>query len=406
MTPGPTALVAAEPRWLTDLADAPDRAAAAGRFWAGRPRIPVIGEGAEIDGRACRQVTFLWRQEQTDREVMVHLNGITDAHREDITPALLQRMPDTDLWHRSLWLPAEGTWGYRIVEAERLPRDAGATREGWLAVHRAGRRDPGNPRWLPHALGAESSVLVLPEAYQHPAWLDAPTQEARWTQWQVSDLDGEPRTVRHRSPGGRAPQGGRRPRLLVLFDGEQWAAMGLADALDRAGLDLEVLLIDSGDPGRRAVDLPEPGRAAALVEASLRRRAEHLGPIDPEHVIIAGQSFGGLAAAAVTVTRPDLVGQAIVQSGSFWYVGGDEPRRDNPVPGDLVRRIASGEFGQLRGRFVVQAGTDEGTMVDQAQHFRDAVVAAGAEADLTIVVGGHDFAWWTHHLLRALDRLS
>lgn len=55
---------------------------------------------------------------------------------------------------------------------------------------------------------------------------------------------------------------------------------------------------------------------------------------------------------------------------------------------------------------MVQAGTDEGTMVDQARHFRDAVVAAGAEADLTIVVGGHDFAWWTHHLLRALDRLS
>ena len=393
-----TAVRGGTPGWLAQVTDAGDPAAAAEAFWAEVADTPVIGEAAEIAGRPCHLVTFLWRQPDPDREVLVHLNGITDAHREDLAPMLLEHVAGTDLWHRSLWLPSEGTWGYRLVDLPEIAPDAGATRQGWMAIHRAGQRDPGNPRWLPHMLGEESSILVMPQAWQHPAWLDEPTAAEQWTVWEVPGPDGDSRPVRH-----WAPTGSPASRLLVLFDGEQWAAMGLADAIVRAGVDLELLLIDSVDPASRARDLPDPGRAAVLVEAALERRALEGGPRDAAEVVLAGQSFGGLAAAAVAVTRPDLVSTAIVQSGSFWYAEGDEPRRDNPVPGDLVRRIRSGEFGQLTARFIIQAGTDEGTMVDQVHHFHAACTGAGAAADVTIVTGGHDFAWWRHRLLRALD---
>lgn len=395
---GPTDLRGGIPGWITQITDAADPAAAAEAFWAQGQGTPVSGEAREVEGRECHLVTFVWQQADPARQVLVHLNGITDAHREDLSPVLLEHVAGTDLWHRSLWLPSDGTWGYRMVDLPEIAPDVGATRQGWMAIHRAGRRDPGNPRWLPHMLGDESSVLVMPQAWQHPAWLDAPTASEAWTTWQLVDPSGETRQLRH-----WAPAQGRASRLLVLFDGEQWAAMGLADAVVRAGLDLELLLIDSIDPGKRARDLPDPARATALVEAALLHHAQECGSRDAVEVIVAGQSYGGLAAGSVVVTRPDLAARAIVQSGSFWYAEGDEPRRDNPIPGDLVRRITAGEFGRLTGRFTIQAGTDEGTMVDQARHFHAAVTGAGAHADVKVVTGGHDFAWWRHHLLRELS---
>ncbi|ACQ78404.1 putative esterase [Beutenbergia cavernae DSM 12333] len=401
-----SAPVSARPAWLDALAAAPDRVRAVREFWDSGGETPVVGRTVERDGRAWCEVTFVWRQQSTDRssvEVMVHVNGVTDAHRSDVTPALLERLPGTDLWHRSWWLPADGTWGYRFVEAPSIPRDAGATRDGWLAMHRAGRVDPGNPRRQPPAPGDGSSVLVLPGAYQHPAWSPTPDPVATPDRWDVPDVDGRLRTVRRWAPPGRSS--GR--RLLVLFDGEQWSALGLLDAVARAGLDVEVLLLDSHGQERRAADLPRPDRAATIVAAALARRAAETGqPIDAARVVVAGQSFGGLAAAAVALARPDLARTAVVQSGSFWYADGSEPRRDNPVPGDLVRALRAGTFGRPSARFVVQVGTHEGTMLEQARHFSDACRDAGARVSLDVVTGGHDYAWWKHHLLRALTDVT
>jgi enterochelin esterase-like enzyme len=385
---------------LEEVAAAPDRARAATAFWDTLEHAPLIGPVREIAGRRRHPVTFVWRAQDPGSEVMVHINGITDAHREDLAPARLHRIEGTDLCHRTDWLPADGTWGYRIVEMDTLPTDAGASRAGWLAIHEAGRPDPHNPRSQPHALGQTSSVVVMPDAYQHPAWADTPgAAVAQLTGWELSDDGAAVRTVRHWQPAGASA----RRWVLVLFDGEQWTALGLADAMERAGLDMEILLVDSHGPERRAADLPHPDRASRIVEAALARRAAELGERVPaDRVIVAGQSFGGLAAAGAALVRPDLAATAIVQSGSFWFADGDEPRRENPVPGDLVRRLRAGEFGRPRARFHIQAGTDEGTMVDQAEHFRAACARAGAVASLSVVTGGHDYAWWKHHLLRAL----
>lgn len=395
----PTALSPLPPPvWLQTIIGATDPAGAAEQFWAGDPTAPVIGRYHQLGGRTHAEVTFLWREPRTAVDVLVHLNGITDAHRADLTPALLEQVSGTDLWHRTYLLPVDGTWGYRIVARPDLPPDAGHTREGWLAVHRAGEVDPRNPRHQPHALGATSSLLVMPEAFQHPCWGPVPDLEATGQTWQLTEADGQHRTV-HYTRIGAAPR-----RLLVCFDGEQWRALGLQAALRRARIDVELLLIESHSPERRACDLPYPERAAALFAAALEYREQMLGTrVDADRVVVAGQSFGGLAAAACVLLRPDLVREAIVQSGSFWFVHGLEPRRDNPVPGELVGRVRTGELDPGGLVFRIQAGTDEGTMVDQARHFHDACTAGGAKADLTVVTGGHDFAWWKHHLLRVLE---
>lgn len=126
-----TAVCGGTPGWLAEITEAADPGAAAEEFWADvAGTTPIIGEAAEIGGRGCHLVSFLWRQSDPDREVLVHLNGITDAHREDLAPMLLEHVAGTDLWHRSLWLPSEGTWGYRMVDLPEIPDDAGTTRQG------------------------------------------------------------------------------------------------------------------------------------------------------------------------------------------------------------------------------------------------------------------------------------
>src|SRR5699024_6099743 len=274
------------PTWLQRIIDAPHPERAAKSLWASKPVTPVIGTRRDHRDRPHAEVTFVYQEPRTDVDVLIHLNGITDAHREDVRPALLQHVPGSDLWHGTYLLPSDGTWGYRFVAQPEIRHDVGRTREGWLQVHRAGQVDPHNPRRQPHALGTSSSVLVMPQAYQHPCWSDVPQQERPDATWQFTDPDGQPRTV-HYSRIGSAPC-----RVLVCFDGERWADLGLAAALRRAGLDLELILIDSHGAQRRAEDLPRPERAARLLQAALERRA-HVGgdPIGPEQVVVAGQSF-------------------------------------------------------------------------------------------------------------------
>lgn len=258
-------------------------------------------------------------------------------------------------------------------------------------MHGAGTLDPGNPHWIPHVHGGRSSVLTLPGAYRHPAWPDQPVIDETPTPVTVTAC-GVNRRVWHWRP--EQPNG----LVLVLFDGEAWVELGLGHVLHSAGIATEVILIESVDLQQRALDLPDPRRAAELVEVALST----VGTVRPEDVMVSGQSFGGLAAASVVIDHPDLARHAIVQSGSFWYRRGVVPERHLREPGDLVECLRRGEIDLHGRRFDVQAGTDESGMADLAENFTDAASRAGAEIRHTEVRGGHDYAWWRHHLLRSL----
>ena len=121
-------------------------------------------------------------------------------------------------------------------------------------------------------------------------------------------------------------------------------------------------------------------------------------------IIVAGQSYGGLAAAGLLVDLPDLIDAAIIQSGSFWF-DGTEPR-DYGRPGTITRALA--ELAGTRAvsnRVVVQVGTMEGAMVDQSRWFADAARGAGMDVHFDTYSGGHDYAWYRHGLLYAIDQL-
>ncbi|NYE00581.1 enterochelin esterase family protein [Kineosphaera limosa] len=106
----------------------------------------------------------------------------------------------------------------------------------------------------------------------------------------------------------------------MLFDEAAWVRMGLVEALQRYLPVVHVALVDTLDVSRRARDLTNLQRAQVLLAGVLDAVGGRLRrPFDPEQVIVAGQSYGGLAAASLATCRPDLAGAAILQSASLWH---------------------------------------------------------------------------------------
>jgi len=349
-------------------------------------RWPVVGDPIEWDGRMLRPVTFV-AEAPPGHEVMIHLNGVTDAHREDIAPALMEHV-GAGRHALTYLLPAELRVSYRFAADPVLPRDAGRTREGWLRIHGLGRADPRNSETLLNPLGARSSVLTMPEAPRHPAWESPGAGDLPITTVPLPSR--HPATVVHGDPS----------RVLVLFDGEWWERLGVASALAYRGGPLTVL-VPSGSLAERAALLPHPERLLPyLAEELVPAVAEAIGGWDAARTVVAGQSFGGLAAALTVCLRPEIAQTAIVQSGSFHFRAGQTERPPAGQTGDLIEGLSR---ARVSGRFVVQAGTEEPGMLPAASAFTDAVQAAGGDASLRVFTGGHDFAWWRIGLFDALD---
>lgn len=340
-----------------------------------------------------REVTFLLEDVADDRLAMVHLNGLTDAHRTDIRPALLRPVPGTR--HRALGylLPDGLELSYRFVCDADLPTDAGSTRAGWLRVHGLGRPDPRNDDRIPNPLGVQSSVLRMPGAPRHPAWDPDAEVVTPGRARSVRTLSGIELTVWE--PDAESTG------VLLLFDGEQWGALGAAEAFARrAGASRTVVSVPAGTNEQRSAVLPHPERVAALLAEQV---LPALGGSDPARTIVAGQSYGGLAAASVVATRPELAATAIVQSGSFHFRSDAPPGPPAGQRGELLDALAG---GAVPGRFLIQVGTEEGDMVAGSRAFHEVARAGGADAEFALYAGGHDYAWWRTGLFDALDLID
>lgn len=347
---------------------------------------PAMGERC-TDGRvALRPVTFV-ADAPPGHTAMLHLNGVTDSHRDDIRPALMDQTPDPTVRTITYLLPDDLVASYRFAVGTDLDPHAGRTREGWLRIHALGVPDPRNPQRLPNPLGATSSVLLMPGARVHPAWRDAASAGRAWP-----DGDLEPRVL----PGDPGAE------VVILFDAEWWLPAGVEAAFARRpGARPTVVLVPSGPLARRAEVLPHPHRAAALVEdVALPAARTVVGRVGSERVVVAGQSYGGLAAAAVATLRPDLAGRAVVQSGSFRFRAGEDARPPAGRLGDLVHRLKA---ASVPGSFVVQVGTEEPDMRAGADAFVERARRGGADVVRRDYAGGHDYAWWRTGLFDALD---
>ena len=433
LTPTPVApgggLLPAMPAWWPRKPDDDALAAAAARG------TPVLGETRLVDGVTMREATFLWCDDRRHGEspsVLIHLNTLTDNHRTHIVPALANRVPGTGWWALHVLLPDDALVGYRIVVTrDRLPDDVGARRECWKRVHAEGRPDALCPDRLHDGFGFVSSLWEGPGAVTHPEWsvasaegvtaapsidpsgggygysvevgggaldgFDAPGDSARRiTLWQQDCCGG--------SDGGRRERGQDQGRgLLVLLDGEIWRRNDVVRRLGARAASWDLLLIDSGSLTMRARDLADPHRSRELVIRCLEAVRSLRPPCDPQRVVVAGQSLGGVAAADLVLHRPDAAARAICQSGSFWLGSGRRGEGEGELLAWLRRRGEQKPSEPVPARLVVQCGVHEGVLRTGGRLAAQLLAAQGALLEYREERGGHDYAWWRHGLSWGLD---
>lgn len=354
------------------------------------------------DDPAYRLVTFTHHDGDCDG-VLALLHTVTDKdrHAGDLTPHLMQRQDD-GAWSITYRLRADHRASYQLYPFRG--EAPGTARPDWLRVLDQARPDPYDtePR-LPARDGRHpASVLSLPAAPAQPY---------------VARRDGVPRgrTLAHtvagrrvdvHLPAGHRPDGGPYP-VAVLLDGEMWGeVLSAGDTLDNLTADGAIpptvtLLVHTMGP-KRPDDLScNPAFIDLLADRLLPWATKEFGASgDPTATVIAGQSAGGLTAAYAAYRRPERFGNALSQSGSFWWP--DETEFDAGSEW-LTRRLAAEERRQAR--FWIEVGLQEWMLLAQNRHLRDVLTARGYDLAYREFNGGHDYACWRGGLADGLAHL-
>ena len=258
--------------------------------------------------------------------------------------------------------------------------------------------------WIPDPMNKRpylvfGSMLELPKAPAQP-WIAAKRATAAGdlvTFTAKSKALNNERTVIVYTPPGFSKSGARYP-LVVMFDGtttiEKLLVTITLDELIAAKKipPVVAMLVDNADRGK---ELPGNPAFADFVAHDLVpwvRKTYH-ATSDPRSTVVAGISFGGIAATYAATRHPAIYGNVLSQSGSYWW------GPDDVDPEAHARDLASRP--RMPIRFWLECGALEiGSLrapSDQLaanRHMRDVLQARGYEASYREFTGAHEYVHW------------
>ena len=357
--------------------------------------LPIVGPRLVIDGVDAVRVTFQWGA-QAAAHCYVVLNTITDRAREHLDDFRMSvGAGRADARALVCALPADAILSYQRVIVGPWGLDPGVrtdTGEGIRFLGDAGP-DESNPLRVVNGRGAAASLFVGPDA--RVVWpsedLAAPQMCAPRESEIGTHVSARLRHTRQRRvvmhDGEADPT-----CTLILFDGEIWRGNGVG-WLTRRYPGLRIVTIDAGDLGEREAELTDADRVAAL----LRAVCDEAGAAP---VMVAGQSYGGLAALEAAVRSAVPVDEVVAQSPSLWWGGEQRGVGEGALMGDL----RAGQVRPRQGvRLRLQVGTLEETMCPVVDDCAELLRRLGVAVELDHYRSGHDVAWWREGLVRALD---
>lgn len=384
-------------------------------WWASKQGPEWIKEGEEW------RVTFWWRDrdgnEQTSpwRHIWLCITGMTDHHHHR-QPLSLSRLPGSDIWSAEILLPAQWRGSYCFIPSQQEhdfsasifqhpEPDPQAIREEWQRLLPLAESDPLNPVSWAGGRGHRVSGLEMPDAPAQPGWhqADASYTPARELTWQSARLQNQRRVWIFTTGEATVTD---RP-LAILLDGQFWAeSMPVWPALStltKAGsLPAAVyLLIDVIDGEHRSRELPCNPEFWQAIQDELLPQVAAIAPFssEAERTIVAGQSFGGLAALYAGLHWPARFGAVLSQSGSFWW-----PDRKEQQIGWLRQQLDQGNLHADSLRIILQAGKYEPLIYRANDAIRHPLVSA-AELRWCPFEGGHDAFCWRGGLTSGLIAL-
>ncbi|MFI2780421.1 alpha/beta hydrolase-fold protein [Streptomyces sp. ALB3] len=296
-------------------------------------------------------------------------------------PVALLRWGDTDCWYAEVHMPPRLRVTYQFLTDD------------------SAYADPFNPV----GAGGDRSLAATPDAPHQPHWpavgpadvLPVPPARIRW----AGERIGGRRTVRIHPVGGGGP-------VVLLLDGDDWLylhpAMSAFDSAVAAGEMPAVTLVFLPSKDRKAEFGCRPELWEAVRDELLPLVAASGVPADPDTLVVAGQSLGGLSAMYAALEFPELVSRVACQSPSFWWTPGAADRADplgGPAGGAVAARLR--ERPDLSGlRVAFDVGEHESRMLPHCEPVETLAGRAGATVRVSRSASDHDRAGWRHALLR------
>ncbi|WP_273223513.1 alpha/beta hydrolase-fold protein [Pseudomonas sp.] len=368
-------------------------------FWKDREQQGTPLVEALADSPNERLVTFLWRGARQNVRLFGSPSGGHDA---------LQRLGDSDVWYATYRVPSSARLSYQL--APDVP-EAG-DRRTLLAT---AQRDPLNP----HSFGKQKyepsltrSVMELPDAPPQP-WLNkrahvAPGSVERESL--KSEILGNTRDVYVYRPAGWNNID-QQPGLLVLFDAHAYTRQvptpTILDNLIADGLipPTAALIIANPSDETRPVELPPNADFARFMAQELMPWAKQQGlATDARQTVVAGSSYGGLASAWLGLQHPELFGNVLSLSGSYWW---SPPNTEDQW---LARQYAASPRLPLRfylqaGLFEDKSGSPGAGILDSNRQLRNVLQAKGYPVEHVEYASGHDYLQWRGSLACGLISL-
>lgn len=351
-------------------------------------------------------VTFLWHGDADTRNVVI-VGGL--AGWDDFKEQQMTRLLESDVWYRTYRGDRTLRTAYSLgVNDSLVP----VTRENWLERSASWRHDPLNPRTFLFPKDEEDpddkeslvSALELPGAPPQPystprAGVPAGTLEMHRLYSEL--LENERRVWIYTPPGYSSA--GEPYGLFVVFDGLAYIDLVptpvILDNLLAEGKipPLVAVLIDSLPQEVRSRELPchQPFVDFLTTELLPWVREHYHVTTDPSHTIVGGSSYGGLAATFAALRAPDVFGNVLSQSGSFWWKPAEAREYEW-----LARQYVLSPTLPLR--FYLDVGLREvaahpdymPTQVVVNRHMRDVLQAKGYPVHYAEFMGGHDYICW------------
>ncbi|MGC1186982.1 MAG: enterochelin esterase [Candidatus Acidiferrales bacterium] len=349
-------------------------------------------------------VTFVWHGNAQTRNVVI-FDGVAGFDAKD----RMARLDNSDVWFKTYKVRNDARFAYNLSPNDSLESindiksgsDAMQNRLATLQI------DPLNPHRCPATFGphaAESSFVELPDA--PPLIWNAPSPAS--TQGKVetaaihSDILKTAKKLWIYTPRGFSESGDRYP-LLIMFDGDRnvmWMPRILDNLIAQKKIPpMVAVLIDDSDPATRGIELPcDPPFADFLAKELVPwSRQNYRVTRDAAQTIVAGSSYGGLAAVFAALRYPRIFGNVISLSGSFWW----KPK-DATEPEWLTKQVAASPA--LPIRFYLEVGLMESYagQIDSNRRMRDVLQEKGYLAGYSEYDGGHAFLNWSGGMANGL----
>lgn len=374
------------------------------RFWQqiekqGSPLIEYVQEGVAL-------LTFLYKGLVNNVRVLGSPNG---GHTQ------LTHLEGSELWFHTSVVPSSTRLSYRV--APNVPQlqeeDYREQRRAVLATAQPDPLNQGEVFSKQDNLFGMASTITLKDAPQSDCLSLSGQPVGRIKEYEYGDNKYRRKiTVYHPHHSYNIS---KQAPLLILFDGDAYLnklpTTRIIDNLVAQGKipAMRVLFFNQPMPSMREQELtPNTHFAEFLADEFMPWLCSELqiNP-EPQNRVLAGSSFGGLAATYIAFQHPDSFAKVLSLSGSFWW------SPNNTFVGEgksnwLVEQIAGGVKRDVQvylsvGNFETEP--EGNSLLATNKQMYQFLSSAGYQVFLDETASGHDYFNWQFMLAKGLTVL-